>query len=133
MRCLQPQRTRVPPGDWFCAQCAAHRRKSAEWHASERDAREQGVGGRKPKQRNGYLLDLHGNITGACYACRVSIPQCTASGCSKSRYLDLNPNPDSDPKVNEDAKRAGATTQQRGARPREAHVSCPTASRVRTS
>ena len=70
MRCLRPMLTTVPPGDWFCVKCASRRRKSAEWQASERE--ERGRGGRKPKQRNGYLLDMYGESTGECYACRVS-------------------------------------------------------------
>ena len=81
MRCLRPPLRTVPPGDWFCPQCAAHRRKSAAWEAGARAAREPrgGANGRRPKQRNGYLLDVYGEVTGACYACQVCVVH--TAGC----------------------------------------------------
>ena len=75
MRCLRPPLETVPPGDWFCWQCAAYRRKSAAWLAGARAAAREprgGANGRRPKQRNGWLLDIYGEATGACYACQVS-------------------------------------------------------------
>jgi len=95
-RCLQPPLGAVPPGDWFCAGCARKRRKSAVYQARARAERKSrgGPNGRRPKQQNGWLIDMHGEITGACYACKVIA----------------------------DAKAAGATAQHRGARPHAAHV-----------
>ena len=80
MRCLRPPLRTVPPGDWFCAQCAAHRRKSAAWEIGARAARREprgGANGRRPTQRNGWLLDVYGQVTDACYACQVCAVHCS--------------------------------------------------------
>ena len=88
-RCLQPPLDAVPPGDWFCAGCARQRRKSAVYQARARAERKSrgGPNGRRPKQQNGWLIDMHGEITGACYACKVL--RCTAiySGVGSSRVI----------------------------------------------
>ena len=88
-RCLQPPLGAVPPGDWFCAGCARKRRKSAVYQARARAERKSrgGPNGRRPKQQNGWLIDMHGEITGACYACKVL--RCTAiySGVGSSRVI----------------------------------------------